>query len=380
MHFMADCSVILNHELLQGISQRNLRVVKFRGSAHSENESPFVIGDGGLQVADTRIESTAIPLVTTERVTSGIERLDTMLGGGYYRGASVLITGLPGAAKSTLAAKFAEAACLREEPTLFVSFDSDVNEVVRNVASVNIHLKPFVESGLLRMVSARSITCSAEIHLMRIKNAARDHGARCVVIDPVSALSKVGSKSTTHSVAERLLGWTKTAEITLICTSLLDETIPGASSTQLQISTLADTWLHLSYLVLAGERNRGLSIIKSRGTWHSNQVRELLLNNSGVALTDVYTAGGEVLMGTARWEKEAAERAAREEIDAIAHRRQAVIDTEEAELEIRLNAVQRQLDLKRAEKVSLAQLAVNRTGALTAEANQLRAPRGIDKS
>ena len=74
----------------------------------------------------------------------------------------------------------------------------------------------------------------------------------------------------------------------------------------LQISTLADTWIHLSYVVQAGERNRGLSIIKSRGTAHSNQVRELVLSDAGVTLADTYTAGGEVLMGTLRWQKESA--------------------------------------------------------------------------
>jgi circadian clock protein KaiC len=325
MHFMADCSVILNHDLVQGVSHRNLRVLKYRGSSHSQNESPFVITDSGLEVADTRVPSRPEPQVTTERVTSGIARVDDMLGGGLYRGASVLITGLPGAAKTTLAGKFAEAACLRGERTLFVSFDSEVSEVARNLTSVDIQLQRFEESGLLHMLTARSITSSAEIHLMQIKNAARAHSARCVVIDPVSALAKLGSLNTMHSVAERLLAWSKAAGITLLCTSLLEEDGPGASGTQLQISTLADTWIHLSYLVIGGERNRGLSIIKSRGTWHSNLVRELILNSSGVTLTDVYNAGGEVLMGTPRREKEASEKAARDEFDALTKQRHSVL-------------------------------------------------------
>jgi circadian clock protein KaiC len=370
MHFMADCSVILNHDLVQGVSQRSLRVLKYRGSAHSENESPFVITDGGLEVADTRVPSKPETGVTTERMTSGIVRLDDMLGGGYYRGASILITGLPGAAKTTLAGKFAEAACLRDERTLFVSFDSEVSEVVRNVASVNIQLEPFVESGVLQMLTARSITSSAEIHLMQIRNASRNHQARCVVIDPVSALSKLGSTNAMHSVAERLLDWSKAAGITLLCTSLLDNTGPGGRGTELQVSTLADSWLHLTYLVVAGERNRGLSIIKSRGTWHSNQVRELVLSAAGVTLTDVYAGGGEVLMGTPRKEKEASEQAARDMLTTETTRQRAIIDSEEAELAVRIHLLQHQLEMKRSEKELLVQLGVRSPDDLIHDAKQ----------
>jgi circadian clock protein KaiC len=301
MQFMVDCSVILNHRITQGVSQRNLRVQKFRGSEFDENESPFVIGENGFEVAIARSATILGAEVTTERVSSGVERLDTMLGGGYYRGASILITGLPGTAKTTLSGAFAQAACLRGERTIKFNFDSDGGEVIRNLTSVGIQLEEHVKSGLLKMVSARTIAGSAETLLVHIKSLARDHGARCVVIDPVSTLARVGNESTAHGVAERLVDWSKAEGTTLLCTSLLDE-MNGQldGSTPLQISTIADTWIHLNYLVQAGERNRGLSIIKSRGTAHSNQVRELILSEKGVTLADIYTAGGEVLMGTMR--------------------------------------------------------------------------------
>ncbi len=306
MQFMVDCAVVLNHRVELGVSQRNLRVQKYRGSSFDENESPFVIGRNGFDVAIARMLGRVDAKVTNERVTSGVKRLDTMLGGGYYRGASVLITGVPGTAKTTLSGAFAEAACRRGERTMFVGFDSDGTEVIRNLSSVNIRLDRFVKTGLLRMISARTITGSAETLLVRIKALAKEHNARCLVIDPVSTLSKAGNELTAHGVAERLIDWSKSNGITLVCTSLLDE-MNGQTDggTPLQISTLADTWIHLNYLVQAGERNRGLSIIKSRGMAHSNQVRELILSDDGVTLTDIYTAGGEVLMGTLRWKKKA---------------------------------------------------------------------------
>lgn len=379
MQFMVDCAVVLNHTVELGVSQRNLRVQKYRGSNFDENEAPFVIGKTGFDVAISRMLGRVDTKVTSERVTSGVTRLDTMLGGGYYRGASVLITGFPGTAKTTLSGTFAEAACKRGERTMFVGFDSDGTEVIRNLSSVGIRLDRYVKSGLLRMISARTITGSAETLLVRIKALAREHKARCLVIDPVSTLSKAGNELTAHGVAERLIDWSKSDGITMVCTSLLDE-MHGQTQTgtPLQISTLADTWIHLNYLVQAGERNRGLSIIKSRGTSHSNQVRELILSDAGVTLADIYTAGGEVLMGALRWEKESAERVANEVAEVAGKLKLVTLDAEEAVLEVRAKSLQTELVAKQVEKTLLTRTTASRKGALSRGRIRMQELRGGD--
>lgn len=379
VEFMVDCSVVLSHRVVLGVSQRNLRVQKFRGSNFNEDEAPFVIGNHGFDVAIARTLGRVDASVTVERVSSGVARLDTMLGGGYYRGASVLITGFPGTAKTTLSGSFAQAACLRGERTVFVSFDSDGTEVMRNLTSVGIQLARFVESGLLRMVSARTITGSAETLMVRIKAMAREHQARCLIIDPVSTLSKAGNELTAHGVAERLIDWTKADGITLVCTSLLDEMASQANGgTPLQISTLADTWIHLNYLVQAGERNRGMSIVKSRGTAHSNQVRELILTNQGVTLADIYTAGGEVLMGTMRWEKESAQRVADEVAEVAEQLKRVTLDAEEAVLEVRAKSLQTELLAKQVEKTMLARTIESRESAVSRGRIRMGELRGAD--
>jgi circadian clock protein KaiC len=379
MQFMVDCAVILNHTVVLGVSQRNLRVQKFRGSSFDENESPFLIGCSGFEVAVTRTIRRGNVEVTDERVGSGVARLDTMLGGGYYRGASVLITGFPGTAKTTLSGAFAEAACLRGERTMFVSFDSDANEVIRNLGSVGIRLERFVADGSLHMVSARTITGSAETYLVRIKTLAKEHRARCLVVDPVSTLSKSGNELTAHSVAERLIDWSKAEGITLVCTSLLDEmSSQSEAGSPLQISTLADTWIHLNYVVQAGERNRGMSIIKSRGTAHSNQVRELILSDAGINVTDAYTAGGEVLMGSMRWEKESAERHANELASVEATLQAVRLEAEEAELEARKKLLEFELASKATEKTLLARSAEVHEREVRLGRDRLRQLRGSD--
>jgi circadian clock protein KaiC len=362
-----------------GVSQRNLRVQKYRGSEFDENESPFIIGRGGIVVAGVRPLGRDAPAVTDERLSTGIERLDTMLGGGYFRGASILITGRPGTAKSTLGGAFVEAACRRGEPSMFVSFDSDRREMVRNLGSVGIALGEHVASGCLQIVSVRTVSGSAETYLVRIRALAAECGARNVVIDPVSTFFLASNKLTAQRIAERLIDWSKSEGITLLCTSLVDDVGGGFNGgSPLHISTLADTWIHLNYLLQAGERNRGLAIIKSRGTAHSNQVRELLLGASGVSLADAYTSGGEVLMGTLRWEKERADRSDAESARIISARRLAELDADEAQLVLRERALQAERQAGQAERSLLLQASSRRQRILAQDDSEVRALRSAD--
>lgn len=381
LQFMVDCAVILNHSVVLGVSQRNLRVQKYRGSGFDENEFPFLIGRKGFELAIIRPIEVRPASLSTERVSSGVDRLDTMLNGGFFRGASVQITGFSGTAKTTLAGCFAEAACVRGERTLFVSFDSDAAEVTRNVASVGIQFEKYVKSGLLKVVSARSIIGSSETCLVRIKALATEHAAVCVIVDPVSTWARSVNDLTAPTVGERLIDWSKAHGITLLFTRLFDEVLAETSfDTQLQISTLADTWIHLNYLLQAGERNRSLSIIKSRGSAHSNQVRELLLSDDGVTLADAYTAGGAVLMGTQRWQKERSERIEAESAEVNRELQRVRLDAEEAELAVRLKSLEVELHAKRIEKDLLVRTTSAHLGELTRERVHIEELRGSDES
>jgi circadian clock protein KaiC len=262
---------------------------------------------------------------------------------------------------------------------MFVSFDSDGAEVIRNLTSVGIQLDKYAKSGCLKMISARTFIGSAETLLVRIKSLVKEHKARCLVIDPVSALSKAGNELTAHAVAERLIDWAKSDGITLVCTSLLDEMsneVPGGN--KLQVSTMADSWIHLNYLVQAGERNRGMSIIKSRGTAHSNQVRELILSAKGVTLADIYTAGGEVLMGTLRWQKESAERLTNEVAEVAGKLKRVSLDAEEAVLQVRAKSLQTELVAKKVEKELLVRTTESRERELSVSHIRMRELRGAD--
>jgi len=307
LQFMADCVVKMQHRVVGGTAERFIRVAKCRGGPHSANEFPFTIGNAGIEVGAGAATEIIHP-ASAARISAGVERLDAMLGGGYHRGSSTLITGSPGTAKTTLAAAFASAASHRKERTLFISFDEAPALIVRNMGSVGIALGPHVESGVLRMHSLRSRAASPEAHVAHIRELLREHRSRNLVVDPISAVGPDAEKSVAQRAAIEILDLAKSQSITGVYTSLLGNNAALTEDTPIGISTIADTWIHVSYLNQGGERNRALTIIKSRGTEHSSQVRELVLSKTGVTLADVYSAGGEVLMGTLRWEREDRER------------------------------------------------------------------------
>ena len=304
MQFMVDTVVGFYHRMMDRVSLRGVRIMKYRGSSFAENEFPMVISSTGVKVPV--FEPAALDYqVSDERVPSGIARLDTMLDGGYYRGSGILISGSPGTAKTTLAGAFLVAGTERGEKGLYVSFDEASNQIIRNLSSVGLDLRTPMDRGLLAMYSVRTESKSAEEHFMALRDLITEIKPLRLVIDPISALAKTGGQIAAVHGSLRLLDFARAQGVTVLCTSLVTSEDAFSETTSTQISTIADTWMHLAYMVRGGERNRTLTIVKSRGMAHSNQVRELILSNNGVTLADVYTAGGEVLLGTARWEHEA---------------------------------------------------------------------------
>jgi circadian clock protein KaiC len=351
LQFMADCVVTLYLRMIHGRALRFVRVAKYRGAAHSANEFPITIGEGGLEVAGNA--SLALDhAASSERISTGIERLDSMLNGGIYRGSSVLITGVPGTAKTTLAAAFAGAAAARGERTVYVSFDEAPEQLLRNVASVGLRLRPHVDSGALILSSSRGRSESPEAQVARVRGLLRRLEPRNLVIDPLSALTQPGGESYGENAAIQIIELAKREGITIVSTSLLGGAQPLSEETPLNVSTVADTWLHVSYVSQGGERNRAITMIKSRGTGHSNQVRELVLADTGVTLADVYTAGGEVLMGTLRWEKENEAREAEAAARAAARLRERKAELALAETQAQIDQLVRERDLREAELAS----------------------------
>ncbi|HEX7893344.1 MAG TPA: circadian clock protein KaiC [Terriglobales bacterium] len=306
--YVADCVILLDHRVEDQNSIRRLRVVKYRGTGHGTSEYPFLIGETGFSVlplSSLKLDHRA----PTQRVSSGIPRLDLMLGGkGFFRGSSVLISGGAGTGKTSIASHFVDCACRRGERALYIASEQSVFEILRNMRSIGLDLEPWIKRGLLSFHAARPGTFGLEKHLITIHDATTAFNPHVVVIDPVSNFESVGVYSQVKSMLIRLIDTFKSRQITAMFTSLTTaESAPEAS--EVGVSSLIDTWLLLRNLECNGERNRGLYVLKSRGMAHSNQIREFVLTNHGVNLLDVYVGPSGVLTGTARLAQEARERA-----------------------------------------------------------------------
>ena len=319
IQYLTDCVVLLEADLFEANLSRTLRVVKYRGSGFSGNAVPMAIVQSGIEVIPTEVSRANYP-VFAERVSSGIARLDAILDGGFIRGSSILVSGAPGTAKTSLASSLVNATCVIGRKALFVSFDESDVQIVANMKSIGIDLAPHVASGRLAMMALRSNGNSPEECFLRIGDLVRRHEPAVLVVDPLSAFADT-SYQFAAVISENLIDLAKSRGITFLGTSLLGQASGEIEISASRVSTIADTWLHLSYVVQNGERNRALTIVKSRGTGHSNQVRELLLDRDGIDLIDVYVGDGKVLLGSARLEKRQ-EQQRHDELEEVNYKRQ----------------------------------------------------------
>lgn len=344
--YISDCVILLDHRITNQVSTRRLHIVKYRGSTHGTNEYPFLIDEDGMTVLPITSLGLNYP-VSTERIPSGIPRLDTMLGGkGYFRNTTVLVSGTAGSGKTSMTSHFVDAACQRGERALFFAFEEAPDQIIRNMRSIGIDLERWVNAGMLQFHATRPTMNGLEMHLSLIHKSVNTFKPAVVVIDPINSFLGNEDLSLVKAMLLRLVDFLKTSQITAFFTSL---TSGGASQehTDVAISSLVDTWLLLRDVESSGERNRVLYVLKSRGMAHSNQIREFLLTDHGVELQNVYIGQGGVLTGSARLAQ-----AAQEHATELA--RQQEIDLKKLALERKRKALEAQIALLQAEYESEA--------------------------
>jgi circadian clock protein KaiC len=348
--YVSDCVILLDHRTREQISTRRLQIIKYRGSTHGTNEYPFLIDEHGISV----LPITSVGLqhkASSERISSGVERLDAMLAGkGYYRGTSILVSGTAGTGKSSLAAHFVDAACRRGEPCAYFATEESPDLIVRNMRTIGIDLGHWVKKKLLCFDATRPTFHGLEMHLLRMHKLVRETHARVVVVDPITSYISLGDTLEVKSMLTRLTDFFKANQITAFFTSLT-EGGNALEQSEVGISSLMDTWILLRHIETNGERNRGIWVLKSRGMAHSNQIREFVFTERGIDLVDVYLGAGGVLTGTARAAQEAKEK-------AEALRRQQDIERKQRELEQKSKALEARMAAMReefeAEKKELA--------------------------
>jgi len=376
--YVSDCVILLDHRVTDQISTRRLRVVKYRGSTHGTNEYPFLIDDDGISVLP--ITSLALAhAVSSERVTSGVERLDTMLDGGYYRGSSILISGTAGTGKTSLAAHLADATCRQGERCLYFSFEESPPQIIRNMGSIGLDLKPWVDRGLLQFHSTRPSMYGLEMHLASIHKRIEQFDPQTIIVDPITSFVKSASPADTHAMLMRLIDFLKGRGTTAMMTALTGGG-DAWEQTDIGVSSIVDTWLLLRDIELGGERNRGLYVLKSRGMAHSNQIREFLLTRNGIDLLDVYVGPEGVLTGSMRLAQEARERSQRQEREREAQRKLRVSERKRKAIEAQIAALQAELAAGTDDDTLAASQAVETADQTASDEQAMAKSRRADRS
>jgi circadian clock protein KaiC len=305
--YVSDCVILLDHRVINQISTRRLRVVKYRGSIHGTNEYPFLIDEEGISVLPVTSLSLEQP-VSSERLSTGITALDNMLEGkGFYKGSSILVSGTAGTGKTSIAAYFAHETCMKKKKCIYFAFEESPQQIMRNMRSIGVDMDQHVKNGLLTFHASRPTLHGLEMHLVVIHKLIKKHKPSVVILDPITNLVTIASISEVKAMLVRLIDFLQKEQITVMFTALTLNTVINEQTDE-GVSSLVDAWLLVRDIEYNGERNRGMYIMKSRGMKHSNQVREFVISDNGLDLIEVYLGEEGILTGSAREAHELSEK------------------------------------------------------------------------
>lgn len=375
--YVSDCVILLDHRVIDQISTRRLRIVKYRGTVHGTNEYPFLIDEDGISV----LPVTSLGLahtVSRERISSGVPALDEMLGGGFYRGSSILISGTAGTGKTSICGHMATATCSRGERCLYFSFEESASQIARNMESIGLDLERWIKQGLLRIHSTRPTIYGLEMHLAVMHKQIEETKPTTVIIDPVSSFTNNGSVADSHSMLIRLIDFLKSRQITCLMTALTGGG-EAYEQTQVNVSSIVDSWILMRDIELGGERNRGLYVLKSRGMAHSNQIREFLLTSRGIELQEVYVGQEGVLTGSMRRAQEAREQAAELAKVQKAESLQRQLERKRKSIQAQIAALQAELGYDETEFAALADNEADRVEQRDVDRRSMAASRKVQE-
>jgi circadian clock protein KaiC len=281
---VADCVIELSNRIQNQIATRRLRILKYRGTSHANNEYPFLIDNNGICVFPIVSQSLDSP-ASIERVSSGIPSLDEMLESkGYFVGSSILVSGTAGTGKTSIAASFVKKICESKKICLFCAFEETPNQIYRNIRSIGIEKEQLNSSEKLFFYYARPTTQNLELHFMSIRELIEKTNPAFVILDPITNLMTEGPNSDVREMLTRFIDFLKTKQITILLTAAITlESISRVPSDE-GISSMVDTWIMIEDIKLDFERRKCIYVMKSRGMSHSKEVRELVFHSGGISL------------------------------------------------------------------------------------------------
>lgn len=285
--YVADCVIILDNRSVNQVTTRRLRIAKYRGSVHGNNEYPFIIDENGI---------TVLPLIgvslkqesSSKRISSGLDQLDTMLEKkGFFVGSSILISGTAGTGKTSIAAAFANNVCNKKQSCLFCAFEETPNQIIRNMKSAGLNLNPMIKSDLLHFYYARPTLQNLELHFIAIRKMIKEIKPSAIILDPITNLMTEGPNSDTRSMLITFIDFLKSEQITVMFTAAITVGSIERNPSDEGISSMVDTWMLVQDIEKEANRTQTFCIMKSRGMAHSNEVKKFIISSNGIELQPI---------------------------------------------------------------------------------------------
>ena len=284
---VADCVIELSNRIINQVATRRLRVLKYRGSSHANNEYPFLIDNTGMAVFPI-ISQGMDQHISINRISSGITTLDEMLETkGFFVGSSILVSGTAGTGKTSITAAFVNNICKNGEKCIFCAFEESPNQINRNMKSIGIDMEKIYSTGNIQFYHARPTIQNLELHFMAIKDIIEKIKPTVIILDPITNLMTEGPNSDIREMLTRLIDFLKTRQITVMLTAAITlETISRVPSDE-GISSMVDTWIMIEDIELNFERNKSIYVMKSRGMNHAKDIREFTMSSNGILIKEI---------------------------------------------------------------------------------------------
>jgi circadian clock protein KaiC len=296
--FVADNVVIVRNVLEGERRRRTIEILKLRGTTHMKGEYPFTItteqGINIFPLGAMRLTQRSSNI----RVSSGVEKLDEMCGGGYFKDSIILATGATGTGKTMLVSRFLEQACVSGERAILFAYEESRAQLSRNASSWGIDFEGLEQKGLLKIICAYPESAGLEDHLQIIKSEIATFKPSRIAIDSLSALARGVSNNAFRQFVIGATGFAKQEEITGFFTNTTDQFMGSNSITDSHISTITDTILMLQYVEIRGEMSRALNVFKMRGSWHDKAIREYTISDHGPEIKDSFRNFERIISGS----------------------------------------------------------------------------------
>ena len=298
---VADGIIWLSQLVHRDALVRKIQVIKLRGHAQSLGIHSFRINDEGIQIFPrAMVKATLgspVRFSPNQRLSMGAPALDALMGGGLPAGYSLLVAGPSGCGKTVLATQFLEEGVRVGEPGIIAAFEKSPNQLMSH------RLDALVATGGVGVINTRTLDLSLDEVLHDLIEMIGKMKAKRVVIDSLSgfemALASVFREDFRESLYRVVASLTQLG-VTVLMTAETEDRYTDLRFSSYGNAFLADAILMQRYIELDGRLRRIMSVVKVRGSGHSDQLHFFDISDSGIQMGEPLQNLEGILSGSPR--------------------------------------------------------------------------------